>query len=84
MIFCNGEEEPIAILENKKVYITTFDQVSAEHAYKEGEGDRSLDYWKKVHFEFWTTIFKLENITNIDIEKMKVVCEEFQVIWQGN
>lgn len=81
-ILLNGEEEPVAILETTKVYVTTFNEISDEHAYKEGEGNRSLDYWKKVHFEFWTNIFDLKNIKNVDIEKMKVVCKEFKVIWK--
>ena len=31
-----------------------FDLVDEEQAYKEGEGNRSLDYWRKVHNEFFT------------------------------
>lgn len=80
-ILLDGEENPIAILENIKVYVTTFDKVTDEHAYKEGEGDKSLTYWKKVHYDFWAQIFDFENIKNVDIEKMKVVCEEFRVVW---
>jgi len=80
-ILLDGEENPIAILENIRVYVTTFDKVTDEHAHKEGEGDKSLAYWKKVHYDFWTNIFELENIKNVDIEKMKVVCEEFRVVW---
>lgn len=80
-ILLDGKGNPVAIIENTKVYITTFDKVTKEHAYKEGEGDKSLEYWKKVHLEFWTNIFKLENI-DVDIEKMKVVCEEFKVVYK--
>ena len=33
-------------------------EVSEEHAYKEGEGDRSLAYWRAVHEEFFTKEFE--------------------------
>lgn len=80
-ILLNGEQKPVAILQNTTVYVTTFDAVSEDHAYKEGEGDKSLNYWKKVHLDFWKKSLKMDNLNNIDIEKMKVVCEEFKVIW---
>ena len=83
-ILLDGEQEPVAILEYTKVYITIFDNISHEHAYKEGEGDKTLDYWKKAHFKFWTDIFDSQNIRNVDIEKMKIVCEEFRVVWKDN
>ena len=31
-----------------------FDEVDEEHAYLEGEGDRSLEYWREVHERFFT------------------------------
>ena len=34
-----------------------FDEVSKEHAYKEGEGDRSLAYWRDVHEDFFAEEF---------------------------
>ena len=34
-----------------KVTLVPFDEVSGEHAWKEGEGDRSLTYWKNAHRE---------------------------------
>ena len=34
--------------------VVPFDLVDEEQAYKEGEGNRSLDYWRKVHNEFFT------------------------------
>ena len=81
-ILLNGDNVPVAIVQTSKVYVTTFDKVTEEHAFKEGEGDRSLEYWKRVHLEFWTNIFKLENIQGTDIETMKIVCEELQLIWR--
>ena len=45
----NGEAA--GVICDTKVTLVPFDEVSGEHACKEGEGDRSLAYWKKVHRE---------------------------------
>ena len=72
-ILLDGQGEPIVILKIIKVEVTIFNQISAEFAYKEGEGDRSLAYWREVHQDFWGTDY---------YEEMGVVCEEFQVVWK--
>jgi uncharacterized protein YhfF len=37
-----------------EVEVVPFDEVSAEHAHLEGEGDRSLAHWRKVHERLFT------------------------------
>lgn len=49
ILLSNGETA--GIICDTKVSLVPFDEVSDEHAWKEGEGDRSLAYWKKVHRE---------------------------------
>lgn len=63
-----------------KVYLKPFNEVSKEHAYKEGEGDRSLDYWKEVHQEFFSEGLKVYN--QAFDETMLIVCEEFKRVWK--
>ncbi len=36
----------ICIIETTKVEVIPFKEVSKDHAYKEGEGDRGLTYWQ--------------------------------------
>lgn len=79
-VILNSKEEAICIIKTTKVYIEEFKKVSADHAYKEGEGDRSLAYWRKVHQEFFTECLK--EIGMEFGEDMKVVCEEFEVIFR--
>lgn len=58
--------------------MTKFCDVTSEHAKKEGEGNLSLAYWKKVHKKFFKKECKAKKVKfNEDIE---VLCEEFQVI----
>lgn len=80
-IVLDGSNQPVAIIRNTHVYLIPFNEVTASHAYKEGEGDKSLDYWRKEHREFWTRSFKEQAIFGVDIDTMDVVCEEFEVLW---
>lgn len=54
-IVLDGAGSPAAIIETIAVDIVPFNEVSAEHAFEEGEGDRSLAYWREVHESFWRT-----------------------------
>ncbi|MBE6925798.1 MAG: ASCH domain-containing protein [Ruminococcaceae bacterium] len=63
------------IIKTTKVYVIPFCQVSARHAFAEGEGDRSLSYWRNVHRSFFTK--ELADAGLDFTEDMQVVCEEF-------
>jgi len=78
-IILNSKDEAVCITKTTKVYITSFCKVTAEHAFKEGEGDKSLDYWRAVHKEFFTD--ELKEIGQAFDMDMKVVCEEFEVVY---
>lgn len=53
-IVLDGSEHPRALIEVTDVEVKPFDDVGAEHAYLEGEGDRSLEHWRTVHERFFT------------------------------
>ncbi|MDR2977807.1 MAG: ASCH domain-containing protein [Streptococcaceae bacterium] len=72
-IVLNSKGEPVCAITTTKVYIVKFNEVSAEHARKEGEGDLTLAYWRQVHEEFFRTFGTFR-------PDMDIVCEEFQVI----
>jgi len=78
-VILNARDEAVCIIRTTKVYVTAFDRVTAEHAWKEGEGDRSLEYWRKVHVEFLTG--ELAAIGREFSEQAQVVCEEFEVVY---
>ncbi|GAA1635958.1 ASCH domain-containing protein [Georgenia ruanii] len=48
-IICDGAGEPHVLTRTTAVDVVPFDQVPAEHAAAEGEGDRSLEHWRQVH-----------------------------------
>ena len=79
-VILNSSEEAVCIIKTIKVYVTEFKNVSEEHAFKEGEGDRSLEYWRKVHESFLTN--ELAAVHKGFDENTKVVCEEFEVVYK--
>ena len=52
-VILDSKDQAICIIEITKVSVQPFHQVSADHAYKEGEGDKSLAYWRQVHEDFF-------------------------------
>ena len=73
------KDEAVCIICTTRVYVTPYREVTAEQAWKEGEGDRSLDYWRRVHEAFFRK--ELEEAGLIFTEDMGVVCEEFEVVY---
>ena len=53
--------------------------MSADHAFKEGEGDKSLAYWRQVHEEFFTEWMSEAGLTFTP--DSKVVLEEFRKVY---
>lgn len=78
-VILNSRNEAVCVIRTTRVYTVPFDQVSAEQAWREGEGDRSLAYWRKVHEDFFRA--ELEEAGLTFTRNMSVVCEEFEVLY---
>ena len=77
-IILNGAGKAVGIIETTEVNVVPFNEVTAEFAYLEGEGDRSLAYWRDVHEAFFKR--ELEEIGIVFNWTMHVVCEKFRLI----
>ena len=55
-----------------------FNQVTAEYAALEGEGDGSLAYWRNAHWNFFGR--ECQRIGREPTETMPVICTVFQVV----
>nr|WP_258371179.1 ASCH domain-containing protein [Curtobacterium sp. MCBD17_021] len=77
-IILDGTDEPRAVLVTTAVRIVPFDQVDAEHARAEGEGDRTLAYWRAAHERYWREHSESPRGWASD---MPVVCERFRLLW---
>ena len=70
----------VCVLRTTRVYVVPFHQVTAEHARREGEGDRSLESWRRVHADFFTRALAREGLAFTP--ETPVVCEEFEVAYR--
>lgn len=77
-IVTNWEGEPLCIIETIEVEIKAFNEVDDRFAYDEGEGDRSLAYWRAVHWEVFSR--ECAAIGRKPVETMPLICERFRVI----
>ena len=78
-VILDSKENAICIIETTKVEVIPFKEVSEDHAYKEGEGDRTLAYWQKLHenlFSNW-----LHEVGLHFSQDSLVVLEEFRVVY---
>ena len=78
-VILDSQDRAVCIVEITKVSVVPFCQVSADHAFKEGEGDKSLTYWQQVHQAFFT-----ECLAEAGLEfsqESGVVLEEFRKVY---
>ena len=75
----DGGGEPLCIVETVDVTIRKYNEVDADFARAEGEGDLSLEYWREAHRNFFSRT--LPKIGREFSEEMPLVCERFRVIY---
>lgn len=78
-VILNSKDEAVCVIQTTAVEILPYNQVGEEHALKEGEGDKSLDHWRRVHCEFFAK--EMKSIGDVFIEDMPVVCEELRCVF---
>ena len=79
-IILDSKKESRCIVKTVRVEKYQFDQVPERVAIAEGEGDLSLEYWRKTHLEFFTPFLEKWGVTNID--KEIVVTEFYEVVYK--
>lgn len=73
MVACDGAGRPRAVLQTLELTQCRFDKVDAVFAFDEGEGDRSLDYWREAHRRYFTRL-------NLFQPDMMLWCERFRLV----
>jgi uncharacterized protein YhfF len=76
-IVIDGAGIPVAVIETIEVFLAAFNEVTERFAWEEGEGDRSLAYWRQAHRNF----FGRQRFDDRAFdERMTLVCERFRVL----
>ena len=78
-VILDASDNAVCVIQTKKVTVVPFIEVTAEHAYKEGEGDKSLNFWRETHGKFFAQC--LDEVGLKFTYDMQVVCEEFVVVY---
>jgi uncharacterized protein YhfF len=69
----DGQGRARAILETVEVTRRRFEEVDAAFAYDEGEGDRTLAWWRGAHTDYFTRRGEFQS-------GMEVYCERFRLV----
>ncbi len=77
-IILDGKGKPAAIIRTTSVTIKPFTQVEEAYAYSEGEDDRTLEFWKREHWKYWTR--KSQKLGFKMKENLPVICENFKLV----
>ena len=80
LVVTDWEGTAQCIVETTKVTLKPFFAIDTEYANSEGEGDKSLDHWKKTHWDYYTT--ELKKFEREPRESMIVVCQEFEKVFE--
>ncbi|MUH37263.1 ASCH domain-containing protein [Zobellia amurskyensis] len=80
MIVTNWEGEAQCIVRTTAVKLKPYFSIDEAHARLEGEGDKSLAYWKKVYWDYYTK--ELTAFNRKPNESMIIVCQEFEKVFE--
>ena len=80
-VMTNWSGTPLCVIETRHIAIVPYEDVTAEFAATEGEGDGSLRYWREAHWAFFGR--ECARIGRTPDLRMPVVCERFEVVYRG-
>jgi uncharacterized protein YhfF len=78
-VLTDWQGAPLCIIESTHIEIVPFDGVSDSFAAIEGEGDKTLRYWREAHWRFFSR--ECQRIGREPDLHMPVVCEQFKVVY---
>jgi uncharacterized protein YhfF len=72
-IVLDGSGMPRCVIESTEVTYRRYGEVDAAFAHDEGEGDRSLAYWRQAHRNYFSRLGRFS-------EDMMLMCERFRLV----
>ena len=71
--------DPKCVVRTTELREIPFNEVDADFAFDEGEGDQSLDYWRGVHWDYFNR--QCIELGIQPFETMPVICERFDLVY---
>ena len=81
-VVTNWAGSPLCVIETLQVDVVPFNEVTAEFAAVEGEGDGSLEFWRQEHASAFSRA--CARLGRVFDEGMLVACERFRVVYPGS
>jgi uncharacterized protein YhfF len=78
-VVLGGDGRPVCVIRTTDVQVLPFRDVDEAFAWDEGEGDRSLTYWRDAHIDFFTRMCAARD--EVFSEDMATICERFALVW---
>lgn len=79
-VILNSKQEAVCIIRTTCLRLIPFCRMDAALAAREGEGDLSLDYWQRVHRDFFEK--ELAPYGEQFEEGMELIFEEFELVYE--
>ncbi len=79
-IVTNWAGEAQCVIKTVLVDICAYDKISEAYAYLEGEGDKSLAYWRDVHWPYYQR--ELQSVGLEPKPDMPIICEHFELVFR--
>lgn len=67
-----------AVIRTTRVDVVPFSDVTADHALAEGEGDGTLEWWRRIHHDYYAR--ELADTDYVPTPDMPIVCQYFEVV----
>jgi uncharacterized protein YhfF len=81
-VITNYDGKPVCVIQTTQVRILPYDEVEADFAADEGEGDLSLEFWRQAHWRFFSrACAKIGKQPDV---RMPVVCERFRLVYPAS
>lgn len=77
-ILTNWDKKKQVLIQTTNIQIVPFSKVTKQHARNEGEGTKTLSYWRKIHKKIFVEELD-ENEKSFSKETL-IVCETFRVV----
>ncbi|MEX2665606.1 ASCH domain-containing protein [Candidatus Uabimicrobium amorphum] len=79
-IILDAQQNPRCIVKTIAVEFHLFKDIPLRIAIAEGEGDSSLEYWRKGHRIFFSAF--LADLGIDDLDEAEIVTEFFELVWK--